>query len=242
MAMYDQNISQIGTSAEDQKQYANRFRNVAMGTSYDLTVRTTNLMSITQNEDGSETKTALSEAQSINVLSAWCKQKMDDANFEATLDMALQKAALALMRNNVTRVQGTQTDAEITTKLQNEVMRTFLGCFPQLPKSFMISGIKYEIVSSNTRYYAKSWIVPDEKDGVRTVQASNITRTSELVYYYPVDFVTKKWTQWRNQHRIQIGVDQRTKKPALAVNGQIVISYIEAADVNEKGTKNVLQW
>lgn len=242
MALYDQNISQIGTSAEDQKQFANRFRNVAMGTSYDLVIRTTNLVSITPGEDGTEVKTALDEEQSINVLSAWCSQKMRDANFEATLDMALQKAALALMRTNATRVMGMQTKDELVKRLQNEVMRTFLGCFPQIPKSFMIGGIKYEIVSNNTRYYAKSWIIPDKEDSVRTIQASNINKASELVYYYPKEFVTTKWTQWKNQYRIQVGLNQKTDRPVVIINGQVVISYIEAADVNEQGAKNILQW
>jgi hypothetical protein len=242
MAMYDQNISQLGTSAEDQKQFANRFRNVAMGTSYDLTVRTTGLVAITRNEDGSETKTALDEAQSINVLSAWCSQKMLDANFEATLDMALKKASLALMRNSATRIKGTQTDEELINKLQTEVMRTFLGCFPQIPRSFTISGIKYEIVSNNTRYYAKSWIIPDKEGSVRTIQACNIKKNSELVYYYPTEFVTTKWKQWRQENRVQAGINPTTKQPVLTINGQIIVSYIAAADINDKGTKSVLQW
>lgn len=240
MSLYDSAINRV--SPTDPKQMSNRYRNVATGTMFDLQIRTTVLIATTPNEDGSETRTALSDEQATNVFTAWCKQKEQDGQFTVTLNQALVKAGSSLATMQVTRVIGDQKPEEVQIRLQNEVMRLFLGCFPQIPNKFMLNGTKYELTTTTERYYAKQWIIPPEGAKIPMIRMDKVTKRSELGYYYDPELVNRYWAEFKNRHQIIVVPRTGNGLPALMVGGKPVIYYIPAADVSTEGSRNILSW
>lgn len=240
MSLYDQSINQA--SSLDPKEFSNRYRNVTTGTMYDTQIRTTTLTATVKNEDGSETRTALNNEQAINVFTAWCKQKAQDGQFNATLEQAMVKAGAALARTTQVRTIGNLSVEEAQTRLQNDVMRVFLGCFPQIPTKFNMNGTQYELIMTSERYYARGWVMPDEDYEGPTIRASEINRKTELGYYYDPELIADRWAKFKDQFDIMVVPKTGNGLPGLSVKGQLRIYYIPAADISIEGARNIMHW